>query len=344
MTQMFTSQGEKRRRARGIGVMILISALIVILFLLSMNLGQIRLTPGEVLQTLIGNGTPKQELILFEFRLPQIIIAILVGAGLAVSGCLLQGVTGNSLAEPGILGINSGAGLAVLVFVYFYPEELLGSVYLMPVLALAGAGVTAGVIFYLAYKRGEGVSAIRLVLAGIGVAAGINALTMVLSLRLDPQSHQFIYTWLAGTIRGTNWTYVMAFLPWLLVLIPYAVYKAKVLNILTLGDSSAVGLGTAVQKERFIMMGAAVALAGACVAVGGAISFVGLISPHLARRLVGPKHQLLLPASMLCGGLLMIVADAITRAFVASASIPIGVVVAVIGAPYFLYLLAKSRS
>lgn len=343
MNKLLLSQAESRRKARGFAVMLTLSVLILIMFLISMNLGQIRLTPSEVLQTLMGQGTPKQSLILFEFRLPQIIISILVGAGLALSGCLLQGVTGNPLAEPGILGINSGAGLAVLIFVYFYPAELLGSVYLMPVLALVGAGASAGLIYYLAYKKGEGLSAIRLVLSGIGVAAGINAFTLVISLKLDPQNHQLIYTWLAGSIRGTDWTYVLSFIPWLLVLIPYCLYKAKVLNVLTLGDPSAMGLGTAVNQERFRLMAVAVALAGVCVAVGGAISFVGLISPHLARRLVGPKHQYLLPASMLCGGLLMVVADAVTRVLVSSASIPIGVVVAVIGAPYFLYLLAKAK-
>ncbi|WP_433943124.1 FecCD family ABC transporter permease [Paenibacillus sp. SN-8-1] len=341
MNKLLISQAESRRRARGIVVMLTLSILILIMFLISMNLGQIRLTPSEVLQTIIGRGTPKQNLILFEFRLPQIIISVMVGAGLALSGCLLQGVTGNSLAEPGILGINSGAGLAVLIFVYLYPAELLGSVYLMPVLALVGAGASAGLIYYLAYKKGDGLSAIRLVLSGIGVAAGVNAFTIVISLKLDPQNHQLIYTWLAGSIRGTDWTYVLSFIPWLLILVPYSLYKAKVLNVLTLGDSAAKGLGTAVNRERFKLMAVAVALAGVCVAVGGAISFVGLISPHLARRLVGPKHQLLLPTSMLCGGFLMILADAVTR--VSSVSIPIGVVVAVIGAPYFLYLLAKAK-
>ncbi|GIP21669.1 iron ABC transporter permease [Paenibacillus sp. J22TS3] len=344
MKKVVLSQGEKNRHTRAIWVMAVFAILIAVMFLISMNLGQIRLTPTEVFRTVAGQGTAKQELILFEFRLPEIIISILVGAGLALSGCLLQGVTGNALAEPGILGINSGAGLAVLVFVYFYPEELLGSVYLMPVLALAGAAAAAVLIYSLAYKKGQGMSAMRLVLGGIGTAAGINALTLVLSLRLDPQSHQLIYTWLAGSIRGTDWTYVAAFLPWLIILIPYALYQARVLNILTLGDSSAIGLGTSVNRARFRIMALAVALAGACVAVGGAISFVGLICPHLARRLVGPKHQLLIPASMLCGALLMLVADAVTRWIAGSASLPVGVVVAVIGAPYFLYLLAKSRS
>ncbi|USB31902.1 iron ABC transporter permease [Paenibacillus sp. YPG26] len=343
MKKLLFSQAESRRRTRGFTVMLGLAILILIMFLISMNLGQIRLTPSEIVQTLIGQGTPKQNLILFEFRLPQIIISVLVGAGLALSGCLLQGVTGNPLAEPGILGINAGAGLAVIIFVYFYPAELLGSVYLMPLLALAGAAASAALIYYLAYKKGEGLSAIRLVLSGIGIAAGINAFTIVITLKLDPQNHQLIYTWLAGSIRGTDWNYVLSFIPWLLVLIPYCLYKAKVLNVLTLGDPAAMGLGTAVNKERPRLMAAAVVLAGVCVAVGGAISFVGLICPHLARRLVGPKHEYLLPASMLCGGLLMLVADAITRVLVNSASIPIGVVVAVIGAPYFLYLLAKAK-
>ncbi|WP_209862611.1 FecCD family ABC transporter permease [Paenibacillus shirakamiensis] len=339
---MDRSSIERRRHQRGIMVMLSLTLFIIIVFIISMNIGQIRLSPSEVWQTLIGEGTRRQGLILFDFRLPQIVISIMVGAGLAVSGCILQGIMRNPLAEPGILGINAGAGLAVLIFVYFYPSSVFGSVFMMPLVALIGAGAAALLIFGIAHKKGEGISAIRLVLSGIGVAAGINACMIIISLRLDPQNYQLIYVWLAGSITGTNWTYVLAFLPWIVLIFPYVLYKAKVMNVLNLGDATALGLGAAVSKERTRLLVAAVALAGACVAVGGSIGFVGLIGPHLARRLVGPRHQLLLPTSMLCGALLLIVADTITRGI--SITIPTGIIVAIIGAPYFLYLLAKNHA
>lgn len=166
---------------------------------------------------------------------------------------------------------------------------------------------------------------------------------IVLTLKLDPQKYQFMATWLAGSIWGSNWKFVLALLPWIVVLLPLAFYKARVMNILNLGENSATGLGIPVEKERLLLLAVAVGLAGSSVAVSGGIGFVGLIAPHLARRLVGPKHELLLPASAMTGALLVIVADTIGRWLMQPTEIPTGIVVAVIGAPYFLYLLSKVK-
>lgn len=288
-------------------------------------------------------GTDNQSLILFDFRLPRIVISILVGAGLAVSGCILQGISRNALADPGILGINAGAGLMVMLFISFYPATTAAPVFLLPVLALVGAGLTALLIYALAYKRHKGISPTRLILTGIAVAAGISAMMIVLTLRLDPDKYQFVATWMTGSIWGTNWKFVLALLPWIVVLLPFVFYKARVMNVLNLGEQTAIGLGAPVEKERLLLLAAAVGLAGSSVAVSGGIGFVGLIGPHLARQLVGPKHQLQLPASALAGGLLMIVADTIGRWILQSSEIPTGIVVAIIGSPYFLYLLARSK-
>jgi iron complex transport system permease protein len=318
--------------------------LIIAVFVISMNIGYIRLTPLEVAKTLFGYGTARQELILFEFRLPRIVLSVLVGAGLAVSGCILQGISRNALADPGILGINAGAGLAVMLFVSFYPKTTSAPVFLLPVVALVGAALAALLIYVLSYKRHEGVIPVRLVLTGIAVAAGISAAMIVLTLRLDPDKYQFVATWLAGTVWGTNWKFVLALLPWILVLIPYVFSKSRAMDVLNLGDQTATGLGAPVERSRLTLLAAAVGLAGASVAVSGAIGFVGLIGPHLARRLVGPKHDMLLPASALVGGLLVITADTIGRWILQPSEVPTGIVVAVIGAPYFLYLLARSKA
>ncbi len=343
MKKLHATITESQRRAHAMRMLILLGALIVIVFVISMNTGVIKLTPMEVLRTLFGGGTSQQSLILFEFRLPRIVISIMVGAGLAVSGCILQGISRNALADPGILGINAGAGLVVVLFVSFYPTSSGTPIFLLPFLALIGAGFTAALIYVLAYKKGEGLLPIRLILVGIAVAAGISAAMIVLMLRLNPQNYQLVAVWLAGSIWGTNWKFVLTLLPWLIVLLPYVFAKAGVLNILNLGDQVATGLGAPVENQRLHLLAAAVGLAGACVAVGGGIGFVGLIGPHLARRLVGPKHQYLLPASALVGGLLLIAADTLARILLQPAEIPTGIVVAVIGAPYFLYLLARSN-
>jgi iron complex transport system permease protein len=334
----------KSRRTREAGILTLLAVLILIVFIVSMNTGFMRLSPLDVLHTLLGEGTKQQKLILFDFRLPRIVISLLIGAGFAVSGSILQGLSRNALAEPSTLGINAGAGFAVLIFISFVPATTAGPIFVLPLLALAGAALTATLIYFLSYRRADGLSPTRLILIGIAVGAGIYAFQLILSLRLDPQNYQFVAIWLAGKIWGGDWRFVLALLPWILILLPFAFYKARVLNVLNLGDETSKGLGLPLERERLLLLAAAVALAGACVSVSGGIGFVGLIAPHLARRLVGPRHQIMLPAAALIGALLLLTADTIGRWILQPTEIPTGIVVAIIGAPYFLYLLAKSKA
>lgn len=344
MQTSIRSEAAGKRPIHAVMTLVIFGILLLAVFLISMNTGMIRLGPLDVVKTLLGFGTAKQELILFGFRLPRILIAVLAGAGLAVSGCILQAVSRNALADPGILGINAGAGLAVVLFISFVPATQTASVLLLPVLALLGAGAAAAAVYALAYSRHHGLAPARLVLVGTAVSAGIIAAMIVLTLRLDPQQYQFVAMWHAGSIWGTNWKFVMALLPWIVVLLPYAMFKARALNALSLGEQVAASLGVPVEKERFALLAAAVGLAAASVAVGGGIGFIGLIGPHLARRLVGPRCGVLLPASALAGGLLLLAADTLARWVIQPSELPAGIVVAVIGAPYFLYLLAKSKA
>ncbi|WP_054940799.1 FecCD family ABC transporter permease [Paenibacillus ihuae] len=344
MSRFLTSPAVKPRRSRDITIISLLAILIIVMFVISMNTGLMRLSPLDVLHTLLGGGTEQQKLILFDFRLPRIVISILVGAGFAVSGCILQGLSRNALAEPSTLGINAGAGFAVIIFISFVPATTAAHIYVLPLMALVGAVLTAALIYVLTYRREDGLSPTRMILIGIAVGAGIYAFQLILSLRLDPQNFQFVSIWLAGKIWGGDWRFVLALLPWIVILVPFAFYKSRVLNLLSLGDQTSAGLGLPVEKERILLLASAVILSGTCVAVSGGIGFVGLIAPHLARRLVGPKHQVLLPACALVGALLLITADTIARWILQPAEIPTGIVVAIIGAPYFLYLLARSKA
>lgn len=337
------SPEDRRQHRRNVTVLLTLGLLIIIVFVLSMNTGFIRLSPLDTIRTLFGGGTEKEQLILFDFRLPRIVISVLIGAGLAVSGCIMQGISRNALADPGILGINAGAGLVVLIFVAYYPNMGTASIFLLPVLAWIGAGVTAAIIFSLSYKRHKGLLPTRLLLTGVAVAAGISAATIVITLRINPEKYQFVATWMAGSIWGTNWKFVLALLPFIVILLPFVFSKARTMNVLNLGEMTATGLGAKVSKEQIVLLAAAVGLAGSCVAVSGGIGFVGLIGPHLARRLVGPKHQALLPASALTGSFMVIVADMLGRLILQPSEIPAGIIVAIVGAPYFLYLLAHSR-
>ncbi|USG66190.1 iron ABC transporter permease [Brevibacillus ruminantium] len=342
MNQVSIQQAEGRRKARTYIVMAVLAVLIIICFVVSMSTGQVRLTPIDMFKTLVGLGTAKQEMILFDFRLPRIVIAVLVGAGLAVSGAILQGVSRNGLADPGLMGINAGAGFAVAAYLMVFAKGGGESVLLLPFVALLGAFSAAGLIYLVAWKNG--VTPIRLILVGIGVGLAFAALMILLSIKMDPHTYLYVEVWLAGSIWGSNWTYVAVLLPWIFLLLPFAMYKAGSLNILGLGDQAAAGLGTAVEKERLILLCTSVALAGSCVSIGGGIGFIGLVAPHLARQLVGPRHERMLPATALLGSLLLLVSDFAARNLMAPSELPTGIVVAVIGAPYFLYLLARSKA
>ncbi|WP_445429956.1 FecCD family ABC transporter permease [Bacillus atrophaeus] len=326
-------------------VMAVTFILILVIFFISLNLGVIRIAPLETLQVFFGQGTARDGLVLFEFRLPRIILSLLVGAGIAVSGAILQSVSQNDLADPGILGINAGAALAVVLFIYFFQGStadlsFLGTL-ILPFSALAGSLLAAFLIYALAWKKG--VTPIRLILVGIGVNAGFNAILLIFQLKMDPQDFMQATIWISGSIWGANWKMIWAVLPWIFILLPFTLYKARYLNILHLGDQLATGLGTAVEKERRTLLVAAVALAGSCVAAAGGIAFLGLIAPHVARRLTGPRHQTLIPVSALIGGLLFLFADTLARNVLAPSEIPVGLVISILGAPYFIYLLMKTN-
>lgn len=325
-------------------VAMLLILLILATFVVSLGLGSSTVSFDRILPTLFGQGTFKDEFVLFSIRLPRILITLLAGMALALSGSILQGITRNELADPGIVGINSGAGVGVAIFFLFAPLEVGTFVYLLPVVAFASALLTAALIYLFAYKRGEGVQPLKMILTGVGFSTALSGVMIVLISSVDRIKVDFISTWLAGNIWGTDWPFVLALLPWLIVLVPYALFKSKALNLLSLGESSAVGAGVTVQKDRILLLLAAVALAASAVSVTGGIAFIGLMAPHIARGLVGPAHQRFMLISLLVGGWLLLLADTIGRNLGDSDGIAAGIVVAFIGAPYFLYLLLKKPS
>ncbi|WP_339291627.1 iron ABC transporter permease [Paenibacillus sp. FSL W8-0187] len=329
------------RKVMSVSMILLLAILAV--FLVSLNMGTMKIPLAEVIEAFNGTGSEQNYTVLMHFRLPRMVIAILIGAGIAVSGAILQSVSRNALADPGILGINSGAGLAVVLYIFYFQGSSFSSgiwsVYIMPFAALFGAFLAAFLIYSIAWK--QGVTPIRLVLVGIGINAAFGALIIVFQLMMDPNNFMQATIWLSGSIWGASWEYVYAILPWILLLVPWAVYKSQNLNVLNLGDHTAAGLGVMVERERRTLLFISVALAGACVAVGGGIAFLGLVAPHLARKLVGPRHQGMLPVSALLGSLVLLVADMIGKNLMAPSEIPVGLVVSCLGAPYFIYLLIK---
>ncbi|MFJ8065946.1 FecCD family ABC transporter permease [Psychrobacillus sp. NPDC096426] len=322
-------------------IVIILTFLILATVIISAGIGYSSLSFDRLLPTLFGYGTFKEEFVLFSVRLPRIVITLLAGIALALSGTILQGITRNDLADPGIIGINSGAGVAISLFFLFFPIQPGSFVYILPFVAFIGAVITAFFIYILSYNRKVGLQPVRLVLVGIGVSMALSGLMIVIISSAERQKVDFIAKWLAGNIWGADWPFILALLPWLIVLIPFIFYKANKLNLLGLSEPVAVGVGVSIEKERIVLLLAAVALAASAVSVTGGIAFIGLMAPHIAKSLVGPRHQLFIPVAILIGGWLLLFADTIGRNVVEPNGLPAGVMVALIGGPYFMYLLLK---
>lgn len=321
--------------------LIILFTLILVTIVVGLGLGFSSVSYDRLIPTLLGQGTFKEEFVLFSIRLPRIIITLLAGMALALSGAILQGITRNDLADPGIIGINSGAGVAVAVFFLFFPIEAGSFIYILPLVAFFGALLTAALIYLFAYSKTEGLQPVRLVLIGVGFSMALSGAMIVLISSAERAKVDFIAKWLAGNIWGTDWPFIWALLPWLVILLPFTLYKANRLNLLGLSEPVAIGVGVSIEKERIVLLITAVALAASAVSVTGGISFIGLMAPHMAKALVGPRNQLFIPVAVLIGGWLLMFADTIGRNLMDSAGIPAGIMVALIGAPYFMYLLLK---
>lgn len=322
-------------------ILAVLFVLIVSTIVVSLGLGYSSVSYERILPTIFGDGTFKEEFVLFEIRLPRIIVTLLAGMALAISGAILQGLTRNDLADPGIIGINSGAGLGIAVFFLFFPIDAASFAYMLPLVAFAGALLTAVLIYLFSYKKGFGLQPIRLILVGIGFSMALSGAMIVIISAAERQKVDFIARWLAGNIWGTDWPFIWALLPWLVLLIPFTLYKANRLNLLSLSEPVAIGVGVSIEKERVILLLTAVALAASAVSVTGGIAFIGLMAPHLAKALIGPRNQLFLPIAVLIGGWLLLFADTIGRNVLEPEGIPAGIMTALIGAPYFVYLLLK---
>ncbi len=319
---------------------LLIFALLVSLFVAT-SIGALSIPLGSLL---LGDMTEQQQAVMLSIRLPRVLLATLVGAGLGVSGAALQGLFRNPLADPGLIGISSGAAFAVALTIVFF-GSLTGflGLYGLSIAAFAGGFVTSIIIFKFA-KLSDTSSVTYILLAGIAINALAAAGTGFLAYLSDDQQLRTLTFWTMGSLGGALWPGVVMTAT-LIIPATFLLYRnAQQLNILLLGEEQAKHLGVDSEKlKRNIIICTAISV-GAAVAVSGIIGFVGLVIPHLIRLTLGPDHRLLIPASALLGAITLIVADTIARTVFAPAEIPVGIFTSLIGGPFFLWLLLKQYS
>lgn len=320
----------------------LLTAVLAIATVVSLDLGSTQMSWSQITATLAGRGEWLDNLVVFEMRLPRVVLSALIGAGLATAGVLLQGITRNDLASPTTVGVTAGSGLGMMLLLVAYPTVSARMPTLLPVGAVVGAMAVTALVFALAHRQGT-VLPTRLLLVGIAVGYGASAAMLLLSLRMDFVTYNRVVTWMSGTLGSADWKSVLLLLPFCLLLIPVALSRARVLNVLALGDGVAGSLGVAIERERLVLLAVATTLTSACVAIGGHIGFLGLVAPHLARRLVGQNYALVFPAAALCGAILLLAADSLGRHLPAPVEIPAGVLVGILGGTNFLYLLVTTK-
>ncbi len=323
---------------RALAATTVLAAVAIVVAVVSLSSGDYRIGVLGVIKSLVGLGEARETLIVTQFRLPRILVAFLVGTALAVSGALLQGIARNPLASPDIIGITGGAAVAAVGMLVFFPD--LEGAFLAPA-AFVGAAAVATLMYLLAYKNGF--SPIRLVLVGIGFGAAARSITTLLIVISPMYQASKALLWLTGSVYGTSWKDVAAIGPWIALLLPASFLISPRINALQLGREVDISIGGRMDRDVLLVTAISVALAGSAVAVAGGVAFVGLMAPHMARLLVGPVFERLLPAAAILGGTLVMGADLIGRTAIGTLDLPAGIFTAAIGAPFFIFLLYRSR-
>jgi len=337
------------RVARVTGLFVVLAVALVVIAVIAAGVGQLRIPPAEVLGSLahrlnldIGRmpSHPQGDNALWTIRFPRVVMALLVGAALATAGALMQGVFGNPLAEPGVVGVSAGAALAASTVIVF-GFTFLGS-WTIAVFAFVGGLVTTGVVYLLSREKGR-TETVTLVLTGVAVNAFCGAGLAFLTFLGDTQAREQIVFWQLGSLNGTRWVQVGVVAPMAFIGICGALFIARRLDLLALGDRTARHLGTDVERLRIISVVLVAIMTAGAVAFCGIIAFVGLVVPHVIRMITGPGHRVLIPASALGGAVLLLGADLVARTAVDYADLPIGMLTALVGGPFFFWLLRRAR-
>ena len=326
--------------------LVILIALLIISFGVTLCWGTYKVSPIEVINTFLGNGTKLQNTAILSIRLPRMLVGMFVAIALSTAGAILQTITKNDLADTGIIGINAGAAVAAVLFITYstgtyYSDLGQLSIFVLPFMAIVGAGITSFII-YMMSSRG-GIRPKRLLLIGIGLNAGLNAFITFFTFRGGVGDYNRVLVWTSGSLWGSGWSYAKLIIPIVLLMFIWVLLNHKKLDVLNLSDELAISLGLNIEKERKKFLRFAVVLAGTATAFAGNIGFLGLIAPHIAKKLVGPYHKNFIVVSAMISVIIMLVADAVSRNLFSPIEIPVGITVSIFGVPYFIYLMMKEK-
>lgn len=319
---------------------LILPLLILIFAIIYLATGYGSLGFHNLFSTFLGKEAFKEEFILYSIRMPRLVIVLIAGAFLALSGAILQVLFKNPLADPGILGINSGAGVAITIFYLFFPIDSGKFMYVIPIVAFLGSITIAFILLLASLEKGGEINTGKLIMLGLGLSIALSGLMVVLISSSDRIKVEFIVKWLNGNIWGGDWPFILAILPWIF-LIFIVLYKINILDVLALSEENAIGLGVNIFREKSILFFIAVSLSASAVAVVGGIPFVGLIAPHLAKSIWGNRAKAYIGNTIFLGAFLLLLADLIGRNILPPNGIATGIVFSLIGAPYLIYLIAK---
>ncbi|AWK51743.1 iron ABC transporter permease [Clostridium beijerinckii] len=334
-----------KKRSFKITALILLTLLCISL-ILYLSWGSYKILPLDILKTLLGQGTKLQNAALLNNRIPRMLVGISVGIALSTAGALLQTITKNELADSGIIGINAGAAVAAVIFISLKTEDYyseLGnlSIYVLPFMAILGAGISAIIIYFLSSR--DRVRPKRLLLIGLGINAGLNAFITFFTFRGGVSDYNRVLIWISGSLWGASWNYAKIIIPLVFIMFTLVLINHKKLDVLNLSDEHAICLGLNLNKERKRFLTFVVILAGAATAFAGNVGFIGLISPHIARKLVGPYHKNFIVVSAIISIIIILFADAISKNLFSPIEIPVGITISILGVPYFIYLMMKEK-
>lgn len=330
---------------KAIKLSVLLLGITILMIFFSLCLGEAMVGPLDVLKSILGIDTGFSSILVTKIRLPRVLVAFFVGASLALSGAILQGVVKNDLASPDILGVVNGGSVGALVFLTIFIDpknnSLTTSILYMPIFTFIFSFIALMCILLI---NGKSSSTNKLIIIGIGVSAIAKAITNILIINGPIIFIKEATTWITGSIYGANWTHAILIIVIFSIFATLTLIFIKDLNLHQLEDEVVIVLGNKLHKSRIILLGISAALAAGAVTIGGGISFVGLIAPHIARKLVDSKFENVIPLSILIGGIITLLADFVSKWLFYPQDLPIGIFTAFIGAPYFIYLLIKKRN